>query len=225
MKSVNASRYFSHVYGRYQAFTLRERVLVTLAMLAVTWMAWNATLGGFLSTAHERTSRSVDGIYSRIEAAAAERSKLQAAKASDPNQRLSRERDRLSEELWRLNESIGTVLERFVEPEHMPALLEDVIRHHKGLTLKRMESLPVEPMELSGGPGSQTEQPVRIYRHPLRLRFEGRYFDVMAYLAELEQGPWEFGWRQLDYQVNDYPVATVTLEIETLSREKNWIGV
>lgn len=219
MKSFNPGAYVNQIYGRYQSFSLRERVLVGLALLAVTWMVWEATLGGFLADALDRTSRSVDGIYANIETAAAERSRLQVAKSGDPNARLTRERTRLDAELQRLNQSLGSVLDRFVEPNHMPALLEDVIRHYKGLKLTRIESLPAEPMELAG------EAPVRIYRHPLRLHLEGRYFDVMAYLAELEQGPWAFGWRQLDYQVKRYPVAVVTLEIETLSREKNWIGV
>jgi MSHA biogenesis protein MshJ len=81
-------------------------------------------------------------------------------------------------------------------------------------------------MDVSG-PAREGEKPapVWIYRHPLRLEFEGAYFDVLAYLAELERGPWEFGWRQLNYQVREYPVAEVTLEIETLSREKSSIGV
>ena len=65
----------------------------------------------------------------------------------------------------------------------------------------------------------------RVYKHPLRLEFEGDYFEVQAYLAELESSDWDFGWRRLDYVVTDHPVAEVTLEIETLSQQKSWIGV
>ncbi|MEZ5561274.1 MAG: hypothetical protein R3E86_22380 [Pseudomonadales bacterium] len=226
MKEIVVGHYLALVYERYQALSLRERILITLAVLSVTWMAWEATVGGFLASASARIERDTDAVYARLQAAVEEQSRLQRAKNSDPNVRLNEERDRLEQELRSLNSSIGEVLDRFVEPERMPALLQDVIRHHEGLKLKRMETLPVEAV-VYGDPHKRKEgqPPAQIYRHPLRIEFEGDYFAVLAYLAELEQGPWELGWRRLNYVVGEYPLAEVTIEIETLSREKNWIGV
>ena len=118
----------------------------------------------------------------------------------------------------------------------MPVLLEDLIRHHRGLKLKRILSLPVETIVV-GAPANDSEVAAdtleddrkaelpRVYKHPLRLEFEGDYFEVQAYLAELESSDWDFGWRRLEYVVTDHPVAEVTLEIETLSQQKSWIGV
>lgn len=213
-------------FDRYRALSLRERALVALTVLAVTWVLWSATVGGFLDASAQRLEHTVGALEQSLREALAERAELEAARSADPNLALARERDRLDAQLREMDASLGDLLDRFVEPQRMPSLLEDVIRHHKGLSLTRIESLPVEPLDISA-PVAEGEQavPVWIYRHPLRLEFEGRYFEVMAYLAELEQGPWRFGWRQLDYEVRDHPVARVTLEIETLSREKNWIGV
>lgn len=226
MKRKGIRSYLTVAYERYQALALRERVLIALAALAVTWFAWAATLGGYLETFQEQMDNAVAAVNERIQGAVAEHSRLESAKATDPNARLIAERDRLDAELARMSESLGTLLDRFVDPEKMPGLLEDVIRHHHGLTLTRIQSLPAEPMDVSP-PAREGEKPkpLWIYRHPLRLELEGAYFDVMAYLADLEAGPWEFGWRQLQYEVRDYPDARVMLEIETLSREKSWIGV
>ncbi len=228
-----ASAIFASLVDRYRTFSVRERGLFALTLLAVTWAVWSVTLGSYLSDANQRLGGAVRSADERIDAALAERVRLQQALASDPDERLLRERQRLDAKLREMNESLGGLLDRFVDPERMPSLLEDVIRKHQGLSLTRIKSLPAEPMDVSAGPSarsagtleSDSGAPVWIYRHPLRLEFEGRYFDVLAYLDELERGPWRFGWRLLNYEVRAYPVAKVTLEIETLSREKTWIGV
>lgn len=210
----------------YQKLNLRERALVSLSLMAVTWMVWNVTIGGFLEEAKARIHRDVNTAYAEMQQEVAEQSRLQKAENEDPNERLNRERATLGLELENLDENLAAALERFVAPEKMPSLLKDVIRHHDGLKLKRIASLPVEAIELEKPPDpeDQTPSPV-IYRHPLRLEFQGNYFEVLSYLAELEEGDWKFGWRSLSYVVEDYPVAVVTLEIETLSRERSWIGV
>jgi len=211
---------------RYQAFSLRERALIAATLAAATWMLWAATLGGMLESSEARADGALTSTEQRIAQALAERSRLQAALAGNPDERLLRERERLDAELLKMNASLGNLLGRFVDPERMPALLEDVIRRHEGLTLRRIESLPAEPLNVAETPpGAEPAEPLWIYRHPLRLEFEGAYFEVLAYLDELERGPWQFGWRELRYEVREHPVARVTLEIETLSREKSWIGV
>ncbi|MDH3641939.1 MAG: hypothetical protein OES38_07570 [Gammaproteobacteria bacterium] len=219
----------STAYEKYNGLSLRERVLVTLSVLSVTWMAWSATIGGFLEQSKVQIERDIDAVYVRMQAEVAEQSVLEKAKANDPNLKLGKERTILDAELKVLSSSLGSVLERFVAPERMPSLLEDVIRNHKGLKLTRMASLPAEPINLGEpeeGEGEEKPKQVpQIYKHPLRLEFEGDYFEVMAYLAELEASEWEFGWRRLDYVVTEHPIAEVTIEIETLSRERSWIGV
>ncbi len=217
---------------RYDGLSLRERALIGISLCAATWMIWSATVGGFLETSKARISRDLDTSYAQMQAEVAEQSRLQKERAKDPNARLNDERSALGSELEMLNADLGSELERFVPPEKMPELLKDVIRHHDGLKLKRMASLPVEPILLEAPTADEpvetdepAEPPPAIYRHPLRLEFEGGYFQVLAYLAELEASDWKFGWRHLSYEVGEYPTAIVTLEIETLSREKSWIGV
>jgi MSHA biogenesis protein MshJ len=219
-------QYLSRCLERYRALSLRERGLVAVTLLAATWGIWAVTLGDYLTTAERRMAGSVDGVEQRLRNALAERARLQAALARDPDQALLAERERLDSALREMNAALGGLLERFVEPERMPALLEDVIVRHRGLKLTRLEGLPAEPLDVAGErEDGQAAEPLWIYRHPMVMEFEGEYFDVLAYLDELERGPWRFGWRELRYEVEDYPLARVTLELETLSRERNWLGV
>lgn len=215
--------WWARLRDRYGELSLRERILVALTLVALTWLGWAFTLGDGLGATRARLAGAVVALENRIGDARAEQERLESGAASDPDAGLRRERQRLGQQIDELDARLGSTLDRFVDPERMPALLEDVIRHHDRLALTRMESLPAEPMELVPDGGDAAT--VRVYRHPLRLTLEGSYFDVMAYLAELETGPWELGWRRLDYAVSRYPTARVTLEIETLSRERSWIGV
>lgn len=235
-KSLDFAKLATNVYQRYTGMSLRERVLITLSVLAVTWMVWSSTIGGFLEDSKVRIERDISSVYARMQAEVAKQTALESAKANDPNIKLGRERVILDKELQRVSASMSSVLNRFVAPERMPVLLEDVIRHHRGLKLTRIHSLPVETIvvgepanDSEGVVGAKADKPepelARVYKHPLRLEFEGDYFEVLAYLTELESSDWEFGWRRLEYVVIDHPIAQVTLEIETLSQEKSWIGV
>ena len=44
-------------------------------------------------------------------------------------------------------------------------------------------------------------------------------FDRLALL------PWKFYWDELSYQVDEYPNATVSLRVRTVSMSEEWIGV
>jgi len=227
-KSVFAplERYRQKTIQGYQVLSLRERAMVSLSILAATWLIWSLTLGSFLDESKSRIHRDVNAAYGQLQQAVAEQSRLEAEKKQDPNALLRTERSALAVELDGLDENLAAALERFVAPERMPELLKDVIRHHDGLQLKRIASLPVEPIVIEQSEEVDEDNPAPvIYRHPLRLEFEGNYFEVLAYLNELESGDWRLGWRSLSYVVEDYPIAVVTLEIETLSRNRSWIGV
>jgi MSHA biogenesis protein MshJ len=227
---MKSSRLQSHVNGlaeRYRGLSLRERMLVLATLLAATWFLWDFGVNRHLASAGLEVDRQSRATLSRLDAAVREQRVLNAARSEDPNVRLQAERARLQAELSSLDESMVALLDRFVDPDRMPAMLEDLIRHHAGLSLKHMTSLPVETIDVSrpaAGAGDGVEQQ-KIFRHPVRLVFEGSYFDAVAYLEEMEKGPWRFGWRQLRYQVESHPLAEVIIEIETLSREESWIGV
>jgi len=198
---------------------------VGLAVFSATWMVWSITVGGFLEQSKAEIGRDSNQVYARLQAEVSEQTRLQHPRANDPDAALKLERQALDQELKLLNVKLGGVLDRFVPPEQMPALLRDVIRHHQGLKLKKISKLPVEAIVMQANPEKEAEPPVAIYRHSMRLEFEGEYFEVLAYLTELENSEWRLGWRELDYLVDGYPHVAVAIEIETLSRERGWIGV
>jgi MSHA biogenesis protein MshJ len=63
------------------------------------------------------------------------------------------------------------------------------------------------------------------YLHPVELVVEGNYLDIVTYLHALEALPWHFYWRVLELETKTYPRNRVRIELNTVSLEKEWIGV
>lgn len=213
--------------ARFAAFSLRERVLVALGVLGSTWMLWQLTLGDALVASQVEVTRSVDQLETQLKSAAAEQQSLRVLRRADPNDALRAEQEALKALLLQLDNTLAGSLSRFVPPERMPLMLQDVLADHPGLKLKLVKRLPSRALLTTTSADDPAADSVdaNLYLHPLRVEFEGRYFDVLAYLQSLEQSPWQFNWRLLDFATETYPGGRAVIEIETLSRDERWLGV
>jgi MSHA biogenesis protein MshJ len=53
---------------------------------------------------------------------------------------------------------------------------------------------------------------------------QGGYMDMMNYMAALEAMPWQLFWGRAKLSVDEYPNATLTLTLFTLSLDKAWLN-
>jgi MSHA biogenesis protein MshJ len=63
-----------------------------------------------------------------------------------------------------------------------------------------------------------------LYRHRLRMEFSGDYLTMLKYLRQLEDLPRAMVWEKVEIESDDYPDATVRLQVYTLSLTEGWIG-
>ena len=227
-----------NVKTRYASFSTRERVLVGLGVLGCTWMLWQFTIGDMVVSHRIDVTRSVQQLGQQLQSATSEQRTLKIERKANPNDALRAEQAALKKLLVELDKTLAGSLSRFVPPERMPAMLQDVLAAHPGLKLKLVKRLPTRALiaqadtdsaETSNPPGFGGGEPAQaqpnLYLHPLRVEFEGRYFDVLAYLRTLEDSDWRFNWRFLEFATETYPAGRTVIEIETLSREERWLGV
>lgn len=209
------------MWVRYDALSLRERALIAASVVALVGLAWDWTIHQGINRRLAATHAEIASLKTRLVSEAGIAEQLQNSLKEDPNRKLQKEEAALTGQVAELDERLDNLVGGFVAPSKMPALLEDVVGRHEGVKLKRVANLPVEPVRQRGGgdivPG--------LYRHAMRVELQGSYFAVRDYLTELEAAPWRFSWRSLSYEVEQYPQAAIVLEIETMSREKNWLGV
>ncbi|WP_434358263.1 type II secretion system protein GspM [Parasalinivibrio latis] len=138
------------------------------------------------------------------------------ALADSPDKKIDEQITRLKADDEKLSQVLQQKVAGLVAPSEMAALLEDVLHRSKGLELVSLKSLPAEKLAVS--------DVASYYLHPVELSLRGRYFDLVAYLRDLEGMPVQYYWSSLDYQVDKYPLADVRLRVYTLGISPDFIG-
>ena len=142
--------------------------------------------------------------------------RLQQKLAQSPNKKIDTQITSLTHKNAQLEQQLQQTIGRLVSPTQMYYLLEQVLQHSQDLRLQTIVSLPAIPLMNGNEQG--------YFLHPLRMTFEGKYFDVIRYLTQIEALPVKYYWRNLNYQVTQYPWANIELELYTLGESKDFIG-
>ena len=208
------------VAGRFDALVLRERILVAVGVATVIGMLWLILVHDVLDASISGERRAISNLQNTIQAEAESQRVLTESGAEATNARLAERRRVLEDALQQVGERLDQTVRSFVDPVQMTLLLREVLDEHQGLKLVRVENIPAEPLV-----GEDDAEPSGLYRHGLRLEFEGGYFEVLDFLAAVEDSRWALRWRFIDYSVATYPSASVLLEVETLSRDEYVVGV
>ena len=138
-----------------------------------------------------------------------------------------------------LGESLAAMQKGLVAPEQMAPLLQTILRANGRLQLVALATLPVTavggpaPAPASASAGTTpapapaaTPAPAMasvLYRHGVQVTVRGSYLDMVDYMASLERLPTQLFWGQAQFTVEDYPRATVTLTLYTLSLDRKWL--
>jgi len=211
---------------RFDALSLRERGLVSLAVLALVYLLWDGLL---MSPEYLRQQQLVSEMYAinqQMETLAGELQTLTAGLKADKAAPQRRALAALRQELASLAERQRALTVEFILPAQMAGVLRDLLATEKSLTLVALKSLGASPLFPPPAAEDASEAaPPPIYKHGVRITFEGDYFATLRYLQALEGMPWRLYWDGLDYQVIDYPKARVSVTLHTLSLQEGWIGV
>ncbi len=126
-----------------------------------------------------------------------------------------------------LDEQLAQAAVNLIPPQQVPEILERVIASDKRLKLVALQNRPAERLSASGNENEllADDQDNVLYRHQIKMTLQGDYQATVDYLERIEQLPWRIYWDALRYEVTAYPLATVTLDMYTLSTHKEWIGV
>ncbi|WAF98004.1 type II secretion system protein M [Aeromonas dhakensis] len=198
------------------ALSQRERVLIMLT--GVVLVGAIATYG-WLDAAVVRLEQdrlALSSAQRDLEIMDLENQGKQARLARDPDQNVRTQLAGVDEEIGKLDAALKAQTVDLIQAHEMPAVLEALLSRSANLHMVALTSLAPEPL-MAG------EQRINLFKHGIRLKLEGGYFDVYQYLKALEALPRHFYWKQFDYQVQEHPRAVVEMEIYTLSTSKEFI--
>ncbi len=165
---------------------------------------------------------------------------LEQALLEDPNVALRKELSQYQAKLGEIDEQLLSLTSDLIDPIQMRYALIKLLKLQKGVKLLSFEVLPARAVtkaklasndkpdanEVQVTSTSQAEpKQLRLYRHGIKIKLQGQYFQLKDYLSQLEGLTWKFFWQEFDYQLKEYPVSELEVEIYSLSTAQEFIGV
>lgn len=203
---------------QFNQLDMRERALVSACVLAASWAAWFFVINPIFSNSLAGAERQLVMAKAEIETKTLLRDELLKASEQDPNEQTLLETAAVRADLATMESNLQASLSQFVPPGSMTLVLRDLMADHDRLKLTRLSRLPARKL-------LPEEESTNLYMHPLELELEGQYLEVLNYIASLENGDWQFNWQSFKYKTKGYPNGVAVIEIETLSRDKHWLGL
>jgi MSHA biogenesis protein MshJ len=223
-------------FAKFNNLTLRERALVSAAVIVALVMIWTVAIFDRISAKERYLSSEVDTIQSAIANASQSLSDLAT---TDPTTLALDKEKELQGELKEINEQLASRSGGLIEPERMVQVIHDVLAHQHGIALVSLQNKGVTPLiqpAIQAGTVDATATDAEAqtiaasvgggpYVHTVELVIDGQYLDILDYLRALEALPWRFNWKVLELATRRYPLNRVTIQLTTLSMDKDWIGV
>jgi len=208
--------------ARFNALSLRERVVVALVLLVLVTFSWwylyaqPAMMRTELQAAeNQRIARDVNATEATIKG-------IRARIASGVHREKQQKLVQLRQQLDRLEESLRLKTVELIDPEEMFKLMSSLVYKKSKLKLMSLKRREVRP---AIAPEEGQKADAGIYRHVLEVKFSGKYADILNYMQSLEKLDWKLIWDEIEIISGDYPNITVKLVISTLSTREEWVGV
>lgn len=126
--------------------------------------------------------------------------------------------EQLKKDLKDLNTQLAVYSNEFIPADQLDDVLRDMLSRQKGLKLVSVKALRPTQLNTHNAVGN-IKQPI-VMEKGVQLNFTGTYFATLSYLQDLEALHWRIFWNKFSYQVSEYPMAKVSLQIHTLTTER-----
>lgn len=246
---------------RIDALSLRERMLVFVAVLASVVFAFYALVFDPISAEKETLAATIARQQSEMDQIEQQINILAKAAAADPDAANRLRVVALRSEAVRLSGELRSMQGSLVQPERIAPLLGTMLRSNGKLRLVALQTLPVTGLSeaLPAGSGKAVAEPAPspipvedaqpvaragqspsaakdkvvemagpglpelVYRHGVEITLQGRYADMVEYMAQLERMPVRLIWGKAKLDARGYPDVRLTLTLFTLSLDKEWM--
>ena len=214
---------------KFDALTLRERVLVFAGIMAALYVVTINMLIAPMWKDMSQLKSNLNSKTSQLRQIEAELQVVLAGGAVDPDAANRARLAQLEQRLKTIDTSLAEMVTGLVSPQQMAKLVEQILVARPKLQVVQVESLPpvslLKSAESAGEDSLEVAQNGVIYRHGMRIEFRGRYQDIVNYLKTVEKLPWKVFWGEVTLETEKYPYSKLTLTAYTLSLQEGWIGV
>lgn len=161
---------------------------------------------------------------------------FEEALTKDPEQNINNKINQLETHLGEVDKELLTLTSELIDPVQMRFALLDLLNLQKGVSLVSFQISPAQPLLVNTDSASNSEDDKSesaakeistdgLYKHSIKIKLSGKYFQLRDYLKSLEQLSWTFFWQDFDYKLQKYPVSELEVTLYSLSTKKEFIGV
>lgn len=207
---------------RINGFSLRERGLLFLAVLATVFLLWDLVVMSPISDRKETTQESLEEIRGRVASLNDSIQSMVRAGQRDPDAELAARRDALFQEISTLEQRINELHSGVSSPDRAVRVLARLLADRSDLTVVSLENLPSKPLL---GTGLANGGQAGIFVHRVRLVVESDFDGVLAYMALIEKLPEGVYWESLKLEVPAWPTNQVEMVLYSLALNDGWLGI
>ena len=210
--------------------SLRERAFILLAIIVAIFLIWDKTLLSPLEVNAKQLQAKVKKQAKELARVREQQQAILDRASIDPDAQTRKEIEALQTAMVALDKRLREMTVNLVDPARMASVLEDVLTRNTELKLIRVEALAPTPLTRTpvADEVDQTtaeKQLPSVYQHSLKIVFEGSYLQTLDYMRQVEELSQQFYWGSVDFKVDEFPSARVTITVNTLSLNEAWIGV
>jgi len=203
------------------ALSLRERVILFVLVLAGIWALIDALLLSPQAQAHKNELERAVAAQERIRKSS---DLLAQAAAIVPPEVAAKNRLDAARRAYEARmTATGQLQHRLVAPKDMVRVLQGLTRNHPGLRLLGLQTHPPEPFPAHPDEQASPHTAPGLYRHGVTLTLSGNYESLVRYMESLESLPVGFYWERTRLDATPYPDIELTLMLNTLSLEREWL--
>lgn len=210
---------------KFDALQLRERMLLLLVIFALIYALWTLLIDDSQSKQFVQLNQQLLATRTKLQEQRAALAIAESSVNKDPDAQLKREVIQLEADIATIDARLSEAAVGLVPAAELPRMLEAMVSQTSGLKLKRLETLPIEQLQLVEVTGAQATGPsTGVFRHTVQIELQGTYFAIQAYMQALQTLNWRFYWDSLEYEVESYPTGVAKLVVYTLSTERGVVG-
>ena len=213
---------FSQIEQAFNNLTLRERAFIFCALLICVFSISYFWIfePGILQQA--KAEKALQLSYQQENSLDNEIAEIKLRLQKDPVQEINNNIAFSLQTLAALDKQLDDKLVKFIYAQEMPVVLSKVLARSPGVKVLSLMTLPVAVFNSSTGAAESATN--IFYKHTLEIQLVGDYNAIYQYFLNLEGLQEKFYWSALTYQVIDYPLAKVTVQIYTLSDQQDLVS-
>ncbi len=203
-------RQINKAYNRQE---LRLRVMLLVSALAFVYMIVSLCFFAGATRKHKQVARQLQLVQQQVDGFNEQLTMLKEMQNNAENTEKITKHRTLKGELALLDNKLNLIVTQITNPKNMLQILSEVVSEVKGVQVVQISSQPPKPLLATSEWLTQHNKKQKIRKEGITLVFTGNYFSTLELLKKLESLPSKFFWEHLNYQVQTYPQAKVTLTL------------